>query len=412
MKKILMASNINLHICVNEHINDYVPFFEKFFRTIGHHCGSSHRHDKNSLLIYSGFPPYGLNCSNCSQTESSINISRVSASPIGDCFFENVFKNIPCGRLLDITYDNRLIGKYCKKNNILATTDIAHTGGNGPHIEKIFNDLLELKILKIKSKIKPKTKNVKITLGADPEFETKVDNKDVSAYDLVSIMTRNKSIISHDGRTQPQRELRPDPANTPSELVENIRDLIRISSFFKEELYVVGDRMPLGGHIHIGNVTPCSDMVTALDYFSFPFLKFNSKIRRDSPYGKPGDIRSKEYGFEYRTLPSVWLATPLLATMTLELIKSIVEQMINGKEIIITDKFQRESYKEDLMSLGFSDEWCKIFADEIRNLKTNMYIPLSESWDCEIPKKYQVSKIYMSSPDVLSPRVVSYELEE
>lgn len=411
MKKKLILNNLELHVNVNEHLNDYISIFENYFHIIGHHCGSGHIYNKNALLIYSSFSN-NIRCSGCSQTPETINILKTSGSRTGDCFFENAFGHMPCERLLDISYDGHLIGKYCKKNNILAISDIAHDGGNFSHITTIFEELVSKNILKIKSKTRSKSKNIKITLGADPEFETKIKGKDVSAYDLISINTREKAFISHDGRTQPQREFRPDPAETPGELVENIRDLIRISSFFGEELYVTGNRMPLGGHIHIGNATPCSDLITAMDYFFFPLTIFNSKLRKESPYGKAGDVRCKSHGFEYRTLPSVWLTTPILATMTLELMKTIVENMINGKEIIITDKFEDKSYTEDLISLGFSDEWCKKFAEELSNLYSNMKLPLDKLWDCEIPERYKVYKLYTSKSSCDTLRAVRVTSEE
>ena len=391
MKKTLNGNSIETHINATESIGDYISIFDKYFHIIGHHCTSEHNYNKDALLIYSSFP-VSANCGSCAQNDDHINIERIPHIHLGGAFYEESFRNIPCGRLIHILYDDHLVGIYCKKNNILCMSDIAHSPGDGPHIQKIFQELVDQKLLKVTGKVRGRNK--KVTLGADPEFETKVKGRDVSAFDLLSVSSRNKTYISHDGHTQPQREMRPDPANTPQELVENIRDLIKISSFFGEDLYVTGNKMALGGHIHVGNATASPDIITAMDYFFTPFAAFNSELRKASKYGKVGDVRSKEHGFEYRTPPSAWLATPILATMVLELTKTIVEKLINCKEVVITDKFTPESYQEDLKGLGFTNEWCDKFTNELNTLKANMEIPLAKTWDCEVPQRYRVCNSY------------------
>ena len=372
-----------------EKFTEYTDLFKKYFSTAAHHHQVSHELNKDSILIYSSFPR-NIDCDNCSECEVIIHIPEKDFK-INTVFFDRSSSSSPCGNIVKIFYGEYFLGYYCKKNNIFSVTDICHNSGNRKIIKYILDTMEEKGLLKI---LKQSKKEINLMLGADPELECIIDGKVISANGLIQICNHEKAFISHDGHTQPQREFRPDPAKTPQELVENIRDLIKISNFFGEDLGVLGNTFVLGGHIHFGGVGASNEIIQVLDYFLCPFNQFNSEIRRVSKYGKKGDYRFQPHGFEYRTPPPAWLLTPKLATMTLELSKKCVEIIASNNELIISNNEDLDEYKENLSSLGFSEKWIREFLEEIEWAKDHINEPLASLWDVEIPLKYKAKKIY------------------
>ncbi len=393
MKKIVKGTNIICYRAVDEHLDDYLDLFKKYFRAIGHHYMVHHSINKNAILIFSYFP-MDISCNNCTQKPSTIHIPQISTMPLSSVFYDVKTKDILCSALHRIIYGEKLVGYYCQKNNVFLTGDIAHEGGQEEHITSILEGMVKAGLL---SRIKD-GKKISVTLGADPEMETSINGNLVSAFELPQLCTREKTYISHDGMTQPQRELRPDPADTPEELVENIRDLIRISSFFGEDLSVVGKSLSLGGHIHIGNASPSRELTMVLDYFLSPFNKFNSEQRTTSKYGKLGDVRTKAHGFEYRTPPAAWLLTPALALMTLELTKNVVERIINEIDVEISDSLDQKEYEDNIEQLGFTHAWVVQFMNEIAWAKVHIDEPLAKTWNVEVPQEYRIKKSYRGKP--------------
>jgi hypothetical protein len=374
-----------------EHLNDYIDLFTQYFKNIAHHHCVDHYLNRDAILIYSYFP-IELSCSGCLNSSRTFHISLKGIRKPPGVFYDVKTRNVSCCNVDIIYYDEMLVGYYCPKNNVFCVGDIAHEGGQRQHIRAILKGMKDEGLLIQTNDGNKQT----ITLGADPEFETMINGTVVSARDLPQLSTDNKIYISHDGITQPQRELRPDPANTPEELVENIRDLIKISSFFGEDLIVGGKTLSCGGHIHIGNATPTKELVDILDYFLFPINEFNTSLRKESNYGKSGDVRSQPHGFEYRTPPAVWLLTPVLARMTLELTKNIVEKIINDVDVDISDNYDIDEYKYNLEQLGFDKNWITQFMDEIVWAKSHIDEPLAKTWGVEIPQEYRIKKSYKS----------------
>ncbi len=393
MRKTIRGNPITLQLDVtNEYFHEYLELFKKYFRQGAHHHCVQHSINKDAILIYSFFPS-ALDCHKCGQMPEVFSIPKINIDMNDAAFFEDRFRDIPCSRVHEIKYDSRRIGYYCKKNNIFCTTDIAHHSGNGEHLQAIFNAMEERGYL---SPISKKEK-IAISLGTDPEMESLIDGEIVPGNTLPQMMTGEKIYISSDGARN-QREIRPDPSTIPEELVENIRDLIKVSSFFGEDLSVLGKRFPLGGHIHIGGASPSSEVISALDYFLSPFNEFSSDERKRSKYGKKGDFRFQPHGFEYRTPPPAWLLTPKLALMTLYLTKSVVETLINGTDIEIDDDSALPIYRENLKQFGFSDAWIDDFLHEIEWAKANMHEPLAKLWGVDIPKEFKASKQYRFKP--------------
>ena len=394
MKKLIMGTSMTCYRGAEENLDEYIEIFKEYFDNIAHHYLSKHYLDKNVILIYSHFPSR-VQCRGCTHHRSDIFILNETNKNVPEVFYDMRAGDIPCSRIDKINYSGRHIGYYCPTHNILCVGDIAHESGQENHVRNLIEGLERRGIFKRKDEIRKKQT---VMLGADPEMETAVNGSMVSAFELPQMCTREKAYISHDGMTQPQRELRPDPANTPEELVENIRDLIKISSFFGEELTVVGKIAPLGGHIHIGNASPSKELTLVLDYFLSPLNEFNSELRVKSKYGKLGDVRAKPHGFEYRTPPAIWLLTPTLAKMVLEITKDVVEKIINGIDVEISDNLNIDEYKDNVEQLGFTREWVTQFIGEIAWAKSNINEPLAKTWGVDIPQEFKIKKLYRSKP--------------
>ncbi len=414
MKRTVKGTKIIMRIDAhNEFMNEYVDIFKPYFNKVAHHHKVDHSINKDAVLAYSYFP-CDVSCSGCHQKAMGISIPQIDGSfPIREGFYDSNFKNIPCTRLIQVLYGGAVFGYYCVKNNIFTTTDFAHKNGNQPHVAAIFEYMYKSGIFPL---VETTNENTQVTLGTDPEMEATVQGEFVAANRLPSMHLWDKQYISADGARN-QREIRPDPASSPEELVENIRDLIKISSFFGEDLSVAGKLYPLGGHIHIGGTGPSTELIHLLDYFLSPFNQFNSNERNDSKYGKPGDFRYQPHGFEYRTPPAAWLLSPILALKTLQLTKVVVEHLINGKDVVISDTNDADEYKENLKQFPIcTDEWIEEFIDEIEWAKHNLDAPLAKTWGVYIPKQFQVNKKYMHEPaineSIQSPAVRIWEMPE
>ena len=177
----------------------------------------------------------------------------------------------------------------------------------------------------------------KVTIGSDPEIIfTDQTGKLLNAANYLE----KQGKFGLDGHPW-IAELRPDHAVFPRDLVENIRRVLSIEAEkLKNLLWLSGPWLkdkPMGGHLHFG--IPLEDRyVDALDN-QFGFLlalseptleakirrtvKFVGSVHDDFPYGILGNIRTKPYGFEYRT-PASFLASPGIALATITAAKAIV----------------------------------------------------------------------------------------
>jgi len=180
-----------------------------------------------------------------------------------------------------------------------------------------------------------------LTLGGDPEFEVIFDGEVVPASSL-SIFGDGDldGSIGTDGASH-TAELRPDPACSEEEYVENFLALARR---VKEEgvfLSVLGDTYALGGHIHIGSPNglvvqvlkdEVKSFVQVLDDFVGRVLLPTSGRARGG-YACLGSYELKSYGWEYRTPPASYYADLEMVRITYKLVKGLVETLLREGEL-------------------------------------------------------------------------------
>ncbi|TQR46772.1 putative amidoligase domain-containing protein [Paenibacillus popilliae] len=161
----------------------------------------------------------------------------------------------------------------------------------------------------------------------------------------------------------PLMELRPEPAERPAQLVENLframqlADRIiaekRASHLQDSKLVWLGGSHPagkfsLGGHIHVSGILLTSDLIRALDtYVALPLALLEDpagSLRRRPGYGTYGDVREHDHGgeggFEYRTLPC-FIMTPVLALEVLTLFRTVA--------VVYPKLTRRDSVREEVI---------------------------------------------------------------
>ena len=193
-------------------------------------------------------------------------------------------------------------------------------------------------------------------IGGDPEFILihPENNSVVYAGNINGFTSEGK--LGSDG---PLAELRPDPAISVEEFVDNISSIFKThpkTKYIENLKWMAGccwitpdnhngrDHWPIGGHIHVG--TPnilykkmqngqyfksavFQTMVKAIDeLLAIPLLKLEKQkyasVRRES-YGYFGDYRTDRDRLEYRTISGAWLTHPKIATYVLGTVKAIID---------------------------------------------------------------------------------------
>jgi hypothetical protein len=164
------------------------------------------------------------------------------------------------------------------------------------------------------------------TLGADIEFMLRCDGDLIPAsafFPLEGSVGCDERQIEQDSGEYALAEIRPQQAETPHELIDNIRNLLTEASKMAPYANVefLAGSMPFpgyqcGGHIHFGLPLSLS-LLQALDhYLAIPAAMIEEprtgKRRRRTKHGGLGRYREKPYGFEYLSLSS-WIIEPELA---------------------------------------------------------------------------------------------------
>lgn len=192
----------------------------------------------------------------------------------------------------------------------------------------------------------PNAKAFPFKMGADPEFNFTIQNKQTSrlrADNLMKDFFKDKSSSNMgfeieggnagwDGSSA-TGELRPKPEKSPAKLAANL------GAMYKEitkrgpraiKMSILSTLAPVGGHIHFELDTVSKAMsdqkarqvCKRLSTFYIPLMlgenKQNTLVRMQTSYGKFSDWR-REGGptYEYRTPSAEWQTTPKIAEATL-----------------------------------------------------------------------------------------------
>jgi hypothetical protein len=134
----------------------------------------------------------------------------------------------------------------------------------------------------------------------------------------------------------------------------------------------------IGGHLHCGYNSPCmtinAEMIYLLDLFlGVPSILLDPDTDRRQLYGKAGAFRPKDYGLEYRTLSSFWIAND-------ELIKWAFRGVENAIMNINDKRYVTEKYREKVQE-------C------INNQDIELAKELIERYKIAMPKGYTVKEL-------------------
>lgn len=215
------------------------------------------------------------------------------------------------------------------------------------------------------------------TIGADPEFCC-VDGRTLvesGAY------TNTQDPFGCDGNGV-TFEVRPGPSNDPLEVVGNIHDIfarkVHSSKEFLKFNWKAGSfyaDCPLGGHIHFGipnRKVPVETSASILDnYVGLITLLIEHKTqgirRRDEGYGRMGDVRHQDWGFEYRSCSS-WLTSPYISAAILCLAKTVMYEVTNNSEFHPRQTVVAEDFRQmriDHLRELFPPVWSDITKMEL-----------------------------------------------
>lgn len=102
-----------------------------------------------------------------------------------------------------------------------------------------------------------------------------------------------------------------------------------------------------GGHIHLGwetkdvnildtnHIANCYEVVKQLDYYiGVPSLLWDRDQKRRSLYGKAGACRIKPYGVEYRTPSNQWFKSEALQRFVFNKSIKAINDLYNGKRLV------------------------------------------------------------------------------
>lgn len=237
-------------------------------------------------------------------------------------------------------------------------------------------------------------------IGADPEF---LLFDDVGTVVLANSVLSKQGLIGNDG---PMAELRPNPSQNPTELLENIKAILsdkklteRIDHLtWKAACYHKGPNrdFSVGGHIHVGNPKPIMKMPREIrenlyfvlnkimdELLSIPLMKLDGKkngstrrVGANFKFGSFGCLRTDWDRLEHRTLSGMWLMHPQIAEAVLGTAKAIASSAFSvaiskglKSDFILPEKFSRTH----LIRPDF-DSWTEI--------------PLTEELGCVVSSKY------------------------
>jgi len=189
------------------------------------------------------------------------------------------------------------------------------------------------------------------TIGADPEFEVFDNGRIINASNAYI----NKSNhVGLDGSGF-QVELRPEPAENPEELIQNIKEALMDYYYNnKYNLCLSGHVYPLGFHLHAAWESSCdSNDAWVISKQADRFLGqlfLNSSGRARGSYKKLCQYRynsapyKNRQGTEYRSLPSIIAFSEKHLLIILKVWKLLVDKVIAGEELPDNNKVSEEEY--------------------------------------------------------------------
>jgi len=272
-------------------------------------------------------------------------------------------------------------------------------------------------------------------IGADPEFLLMKEGKVVSAHYIEGFTKYTK--LGSDG---PMAEVRPDPALTPEELVNNIKKvLLDEKNYTKIQQYdwistaYFEDNTrdyPVGSHIHFGNPHQIASLSEAVrtnlfrvvtrvldELLAIPLIKIDNtegshrRIRCKMGmngnmggyglgYGYFGDMRLCNGRLEYRTLSGKIMANPALLTAVYGVAKTITDSIF---DLVIAENCSEEFFCPKIY------KGLDLFAD---SFDTWDQIELTKQIDCIIPSKEIRNKLHKGGPGLINKQFLSQWLEK
>lgn len=227
-----------------------------------------------------------------------------------------------------------------------------------------------------------KIKDFPFKIGADPEFNVLLQDKRVSAKQLMHTIFKNpnektcKSTIKlHNAGYDIDKagqigwdgadstgELRPKAEKSPEKLLQNLRIILTAFVDYSKifELSTRSDKAPVGGHIHhelpvnvIGDIKAIKEIHKKMSSFYLPLMLgediINIRMRMRNNFGQinsykhSGSSTGKTY--EFRLPTAEWLITEKIARATLAYTGTVFNEIINHPESF--DKCKDIVFKSD-----------------------------------------------------------------
>lgn len=211
------------------------------------------------------------------------------------------------------------------------------------------------------------------TLGADPEFTLAVNGMQLHARDALCTLAYRRADdslgfdvpggnLGWDGHAS-TAEIRPLPAHSPKELVENIGKIMRkVAELSDGQVSCITSSKfeQVGGHIHIGMPTNYSAILGKNSSVSrgvekvisrvlgcyAPLQRSTSKetLKKRRAYGQLSDTRAEHrdgvYVVELRAPSAEWLTTPKIAEATLAYVAMCFHEAYYHPTSFVVDKHE------------------------------------------------------------------------
>jgi hypothetical protein len=286
-----------------------------------------------------------------------------------------------------IKVNGRVAGVYFCQDRVLVASDWTHNASCIIMLKELLPELS--KILKKKGKRSPRIIS-KISFGADPEFEL-VDRRTrciVPASEVIVGGTSVNDKIGIDGSGS-QVELRPDPSRSINKFILNVKNVLKefANSYPYYSLSVLGDRYPLGGHIHLS--IPAYDWVLRLldNWVGSRVIDLSGEAR--GSYKRLGAYEMKPWGFEYRTPPAAIFLKPDVLKAVLTIMKRVLTAYFNGGVALypVEEEVKRLGIERDWEVLNkFVSEYKELDKDVLKQwkilvrVKPRLELSFSDDW--------------------------------